>query len=312
MRIVAGKYGSRSLKSPKNDATRPTQDKIKGAIFSSLGNMFDGGNFLDCYSGTGNMGLEAVSRGMDHATLVDNNKGAISVIKENVKSLKAEKETKIICGNIFSVLERLTLKYDVVYIDPPYAKQENEKLIQKLEDLDIVKSDGVIVVESLQEEVWPEKIASFIKYKEKTYGHLDIIERASKLFDQLVVFISPNSDKNNEFTEEKRLKWLNESTKHLSNVTCKIQSGLVVEACKSVNATVLVRGIRNGVDCTYEQNMAFMNARLNEDIETVCLFTRPEYSLYSSSNVRELFKYGQDISGFVPACVLEDLKKGEE
>ena len=126
MRIVAGKYGSRSLKSPKNDATRPTQDKIKGAIFSSLGNMFDGGNFLDCYSGTGNMGLEAVSRGMDHATLVDNNKGAISVIKENVKSLKAEKETKIICGNIFSVLERLTLKYDVVYIDPPYAKQDSK------------------------------------------------------------------------------------------------------------------------------------------------------------------------------------------
>ena len=137
MRIVAGKYGSRSLKSPKNDATRPTQDKIKGAIFSSLGNLFDGGNFLDCYSGTGNMGLEAVSRGMNHATLVDNNKGAISVIKENVKSLKAEKETKIICGNIFSVLDRLTLQYDVVYIDPPYAKQENEKLIQKLDDLNI-------------------------------------------------------------------------------------------------------------------------------------------------------------------------------
>ena len=145
------------------------------------------------------------------------------------------------------------------------------------------------------------KIAAFCgTFDPVTYGHLDIIERASKLFDQLVVFISPNSDKNNE------------STKHLSNVTCKIQSGLVVEACKSVNATVLVRGIRNGVDCTYEQNMAFMNARLNEDIETVCLFTRPEYSLYSSSNVRELFKYGQDISGFVPACVLEDLKKGEE
>ena len=157
------------------------------------------------------------------------------------------------------------------------------------------------------------KIAAFCgTFDPVTYGHLDIIERASKLFDQLVVFISPNSDKNNEFTEEKRLKWLNESTKHLSNVKGKIQSGLVVEACKSVNATVLVRGSRNGVDCTYEQNMAFMNARLNEDIETVCLFTRPEYSLYSSSNVRELFKYGQDISGFVPACVLEDLKKGEE
>ena len=167
MRIVAGKYGSRSLKSPKNDATRPTQDKIKGAIFSSLGNLFDGGNFLDCYSGTGNMGLEAVSRGMDHATLVDNNKGAVSVIKENVKSLKADKETKIICGNIFSVLERLTLKYDVVYIDPPYAKQENEKLLQKQ---NLVKEDGIVVIESLQEEIWPEQMASFTKYKEKTYG----------------------------------------------------------------------------------------------------------------------------------------------
>ena len=153
------------------------------------------------------------------------------------------------------------------------------------------------------------KIAAFCgTFDPVTIGHLDIIQRASRLFDKLVVFISPNSDKVNEFSEETRLAWLEEATKDMSNVTCKIQSGLVVEACKSVGATVLVRGIRNGVDCTYEQNMAFMNAKLNEEIETVCLFTRPEYSLYSSSNVRELFKYGQDISSFVPACVLDDLK----
>ena len=153
------------------------------------------------------------------------------------------------------------------------------------------------------------KIAAFCgTFDPVTIGHLDIIQRASRLFDKLVVFISPNSDKVNEFSEETRLAWLEEATKDMSNVTCKIQSGLVVEACKNVGATVLVRGIRNGVDCTYEQNMAFMNAKLNEEIETVCLFTRPEYSLYSSSNVRELFKYGQDISSFVPACVLDDLK----
>ena len=153
------------------------------------------------------------------------------------------------------------------------------------------------------------KIAAFCgTFDPVTIGHLDIIQRASRLFDKLVVFISPNSDKVNEFSEETRLAWLEEATKDFSNVTCKIQSGLVVDACKSVGATVLVRGIRNGVDCTYEQNMAFMNAKLNEEIETVCLFTRPEYSLYSSSNVRELFKYGQDISSFVPACVLQDLK----
>lgn len=141
-----------------------------------------------------------------------------------------------------------------------------------------------------------------------TIGHLDIIERASKLFDELVVFISPNSEKCNTFSEATRLAWMQQATKHLDNVTCKVQSGLAVEACKSVGATVLVRGIRNGVDCTYEQNMAFVNAFLNEDIETVCLFTKPEYSLYSSSNVRELHQYGQDISGFVPECVWKGLK----
>lgn len=68
------------------------------------------------------------------------------------------------------MLERLTLKYDVVYIDPPYAKQENEKLLQKLDEQNLVKEDGIVVIESLQEEIWPEQMASFTKYKEKTYG----------------------------------------------------------------------------------------------------------------------------------------------
>ena len=153
------------------------------------------------------------------------------------------------------------------------------------------------------------RIAAFCgTFDPVTIGHLDIIERASKLFDKLVVFISPNSEKCNEFSEEKRLEWLVKATANLTNVECKIQRGLVVEACASVGASVLVRGIRNGVDCTYEQNMAYMNSKLNEEIETVCLFTRPEYSLYSSSNVRELLNYGQDIKDFVPTCVYDELK----
>ncbi len=170
MRIVAGKYGSRPLKSPKTDATRPTQDKIKGAIFSSLGNSFSGGNFLDCYSGTGNMGLEAISRGFDHATLIDNNKMAISIIKENTKSLGCMNQVNVVCANVFQALERLDKKYDIIYIDPPYKKQQNIKLVEALDAHDLVNDDGVIVIESLQEEIWPENIASYTKYKEKTYG----------------------------------------------------------------------------------------------------------------------------------------------
>ena len=74
MRIVAGEFGSRPIKSVKGDSTRPTSDKVKGAVFSSLGNTFHSGCFLDCYSGTGNMALEALSRGMDTAVMVDKNR----------------------------------------------------------------------------------------------------------------------------------------------------------------------------------------------------------------------------------------------
>ena len=142
-----------------------------------------------------------------------------------------------------------------------------------------------------------------------TKGHIDVIERASKMFEKLVVFVSCNSNKNTQFSLEQRLEWLNQATAKLENVECRIQTGLVVEACQSVQAQVLVRGIRNEQDCMYEQNMAFVNAHLNQDIETVCLFTKPEYYLYSSSNVRELLKYGQDISVFVPDCVSKTLQE---
>lgn len=140
-----------------------------------------------------------------------------------------------------------------------------------------------------------------------TKGHLDLIERSSRLFDKVVVFISPNSLKNNMYPLEKRLEWLEKSCAHLNNIECQIQSGLVVDACKSVNATVLIRGIRNTVDFEYEQNMAVMNHLLDDSIETICLLTKPELAFCSSSNVKELLKYGQDVSNLVPECILKEL-----
>lgn len=140
-----------------------------------------------------------------------------------------------------------------------------------------------------------------------TKGHVDLIERASKLFDHLVVFVSPNSEKNDMFHADQRLAWLQDAVSHLENVTCQIQQGLSVEACKRVHAHVLVRGVRNASDCEYEQNMAFMNHIIDDEIETILLYAKPEYMNVSSSNVKELLKYHLDISRFVPACVQRDL-----
>lgn len=142
-----------------------------------------------------------------------------------------------------------------------------------------------------------------------TLGHVDLIKRASKMFDKLVVFVSPNSLKTNTFSNEQKLAWLNEITKDMSNVECYIQDGLVVEACHKVGATVLVRGIRNTVDFEYEKNMAGMNALIDPAIDTICLFTREDLALCSSTNVREFIKYGLDISSFVPECVLKTIKE---
>ncbi len=174
MRIVAGEFGSRPIKSVKGDATRPTSDKIKGAIFSSLGNSFDGGRFLDCYSGTGNMGLEALSRGMDEAVLVDKSRAAIAVIKENVKTLGVQKRCKIVQKDIFSLLPSLKEPFDLIYVDPPYKKQENEKLLSQLDRLNLVSDQGMVVIESLSEETWPEQIGHLLKIKEKTYRNTKI------------------------------------------------------------------------------------------------------------------------------------------
>ncbi len=174
MRIVAGEFGSRPIKSVKGDATRPTSDKIKGAIFSSLGNSFDGGRFLDCYSGTGNMALEALSRGMEQAVLVDQSRLAIAIIKENIKTLGVQKRCKVYQKDIFSLLPNLKEPFDLIYVDPPYQKQENEKLLNQLDAYNLVCKQGIVVVESLSSQVWPDQIGQLVKYKEKDYRNTKI------------------------------------------------------------------------------------------------------------------------------------------
>ncbi len=142
-----------------------------------------------------------------------------------------------------------------------------------------------------------------------TKGHVDIIERASNIFDEVIVMISVNSEKVEQFSKEQRMRWIKQATSHLKNVRCAIQTGLVVDACKKEGAHVLIRGLRNAVDFQYEQNMEAMNHQMAPEIETIFLMSHPSHMYCSSSNVRELLRYGQDISHMVPECVWQDLKK---
>ncbi len=173
MRIIAGEWSSRRLASLPGTATRPTLDKVRGAVFSSLGGFFEGGVFLDLYAGSGACGLEALSRGMDKAVFCDKSKQAIKIIQRNIQSLNAGDRSLVLPVSDSAALQRLVeekVMIDIVYLDPPYKKERNREVLQYLSDHDMMNRKAMAVIESLKEDVFPQRVGRFTKYKEAEYG----------------------------------------------------------------------------------------------------------------------------------------------
>jgi len=143
-----------------------------------------------------------------------------------------------------------------------------------------------------------------------TNGHLDLINRAAKLGDQLIVGVIQNRSKKPFFTVEERKDMIIAATSHIPNIEVDHFEGLLAEYVKRNNIDVVVRGLRATMDFEYEIQMAQMNARLyNNDVETIFLMTSPDYSFVSSSIVKEVFMLNGDIKGLVPDKVLEYMEK---
>ena len=142
-----------------------------------------------------------------------------------------------------------------------------------------------------------------------TFGHLDIIDRASKLFDELIVAVGVNSDKPPFLSPDVRSELLTECVASLPNVRVTQFSGLLVEFAKTQESTVLIRGLRAVSDFEYEFRVAMANRRLAPTIETLFLITRDEYSFLASSVVREVSRLGGDTTQFVPQNVAERIRK---
>ena len=142
-----------------------------------------------------------------------------------------------------------------------------------------------------------------------TNGHIDIIERASKLFGELKIGVLINPNKNALFSMEERLELIKESTKHIDNIEVVFFEGLLVDYCKKNDITVLIRGIRSSADVAYELQMAHMNKELEPSIETIIIPTNTKYSFISSSLIKEVLRFNANIEDLVPKCVLEELKK---
>lgn len=142
-----------------------------------------------------------------------------------------------------------------------------------------------------------------------TYGHLDILERALKLFDKVIITIAKNAAKNPLFTEEERYHLIKNSVKKFKRVEVDCFEGLLVNYIRQKRAIAIVRGLRAMTDFEYELQMALMNRKLNDNVETVFLMPNEKYTYLSSNAVREIARLGGNISEFVPKEVLKALKK---
>lgn len=173
MRIIAGEYRSRVIKAVEGTNTRPTTDKIKEAIFSRIGPYFKGGVMLDLFAGSGAMGLEGISRGIEYCYFADVNGTAIRTIYDNVRTLKVEEQCTVWKMDFIQVLRKcmsLDLKFDLIYIDPPYKKQENHLILETIHAFQLLNKDGIVIVESLKEDQFAESYGSIHKEKEAVYG----------------------------------------------------------------------------------------------------------------------------------------------
>lgn len=173
MRIVAGDFGGRRLKAVPGMQTRPTTDKVKEAVFNIIGPYFDGGQSLDLFAGSGGLSIEAVSRGIDRAVLIDRQYQAIKTIKDNISVTKAPDRFEVIKGDAQRVLDRLAAQaehFDLVFLDPPYAKQQIVKDIQRCDQLRLLNPGCRIICETDTQANLPTELPGFEQIRVQDYG----------------------------------------------------------------------------------------------------------------------------------------------
>ena len=170
MRVVAGIYGGRPLKSLDGKTTRPTTDKVKGAIFNMIGPYFNGGRALDLYGGSGGLAIEAVSRGMDEAFLAEKDRRAQGVITANIAMTKEPSKFHLFKMEASRAMEQLDGVFDLILLDPPYAKETIVSDIENLEARGLLAEDVMVVCETDRQVELPEEVGPLGIWKQKEYG----------------------------------------------------------------------------------------------------------------------------------------------
>ena len=170
MRVITGKARGVNLKTPDGLKTRPTTDRVKEAMFSIIQFELPGTRVLDLFGGTGQLGIEALSRGAKNAVFVDSGEQACALIRENLRRTKLENDARVVRADYLEYLQRCNDKFNIVFLDPPYAEVFLENALKKLTQIDILQSGGIIVAERPVGKELPWEFEGFSRSRDYKYG----------------------------------------------------------------------------------------------------------------------------------------------
>ena len=173
MRIIAGEAKNRIIKTRKGFDTRPTLESVKESLFSIIAPYVEGSIFLDLFSGSGSISLEAISRGAKRAVMIEKDGEALKYIIENIDNLGFSDRCRAYKNDVFRALEilgRKNEKFDIIFLDPPYKENITEKTLEKISESEILAEDGIIISEHIVYEKSKDKVGNLVKYDERDYN----------------------------------------------------------------------------------------------------------------------------------------------
>ena len=171
MRVITGKARGVSLKTPSGMATRPTSDRVKEALFSIIQFDIANASVLDLFGGTGQLGIEALSRGAKRAVFVDQRQDACDLIRENLRRTNLAENAKVVKSDYLAYMQRCTEKFDIILLDPPYAEVFLENSLKMITEIDILQSGGIIATERPTEKELSFEFPGYNRSKDYKYGN---------------------------------------------------------------------------------------------------------------------------------------------
>ncbi len=174
MRVISGSARGAKLKTIEGNDTRPTTDKVKGAIFNILANDVYGKIVLDLYAGSGALGIEALSRGAAATVFVEKGAPAVDIIKKNLEHTKLSDKAKILKNDVFVALKNITGKFDIIFLDPPYAAELADQTIKAIDEAKILAEGGIIIAETDEGQDVPGAVGEIELYDKRKYGRINI------------------------------------------------------------------------------------------------------------------------------------------